>query len=115
MPAAGDATAVDDTTAAGSGGLRAAPAFAWKDHGRFVELYPVRSGWLVLWGRYEELGRRKVIAGNRTYPNPADARRRVADAALELTGKRDLAAEALLAFDRARLPPHQPKDLPAPL
>jgi len=108
----GEDTLGSDSTSTNAGGLRAAPAFAWKDHGRFVELYPVRTGWLLLWGRYEDLGRRKVLAGNRTYPDPASARRRVADAALELTGKRALAAEALLAFDRARLPPHQPKDLP---
>ena len=103
------------SNAPGTGTPPATPAFEWKDHGRFVELHPVRTGWLLLWGRYEELGRRKVIAGNRTYPDPASARRRIADAALELTGNPALAADALLAFDRARLPNHQPKTLPPPL
>ena len=90
------------------------PAFAWKDHGRFVELHPVRTGWLVLWGRYEELGRRKVLAGNRLYPDLPAARRRLADAVLELTCKPALAAEALGLLDRTPLPPHHPT-LPDPL
>ena len=92
-----------------------APAFEWKDHGRFVELHPVQTGWLLLWGRYEDLGRRKVLAGNRTYPTPAAARRRLADAVLEITRDRALAADALFAFDRARLPAHVPPPLPDPL
>ena len=115
MPLSKGHTPVDDTAPTNAGVPRATPAFEWKDHGRFVELHPVRIGWLLLWGRYEELGRRKVIAGNRTYPDPASARRRIADAALALTGKAALAADALLAFDRARLSAHQPKDLPEPL
>ena len=94
---------------------QAAPAFEWKDHGRFVELHPVQTGWLVLWGRYEDIGRRKVIAGNRTYRDPASARRRIADAVLELTRRPALAADALAAFDHTTLPPHQPPSLPDPL
>ena len=90
-------------------------AFVWKDHGRFVELHPVQRGWLVLWGRYEDLGRRKVLTGHRTYPDLAGARRRVADAVVELTRRPALAAEALLQLDRATLPPHRPQELPEPL
>lgn len=91
------------------------PAFTWKSFSRFVELHPVRSGWLVLWGRYEDLGARKLLAGNRIYPDLAGARRRIADAVLELTGKPDLAREALTLLDRARLPDHRPLPLPDPL
>ena len=91
------------------------PAFVWKDHSRFVELHLVRMGWLVLWGQYEELGRRKVLAGNRTYPDLSGARRRLADVVLELTHKRELAAEALGLLDRTSLPPRPPTRLPDPL
>jgi hypothetical protein len=91
------------------------PAFEWKDHGRFVELHPVQTGWLVLWGRYEDLGRRRVLLGNRTYPGLDGARRRVADAAAELTGRPALAADAVAALDRTALPPHTPEPLPEPL
>ena len=90
-------------------------AFAWKDHGRFVELHPVQTGWLVLWGRYEELGRRKVLLGNRTYRDIAGARRRLADAGIELTRKPALAAKALTLLDRSPLPPHGSEPLPASL
>ena len=75
----------------------------------------MRTGWLVLWGHYEDLGQRKLLHGNRTYPDLASARRRLADAVLELTNDRGLAAEALFLLDRASLPDHQPDPLPAPL
>ena len=91
------------------------PVFAWKDHGRFVELHAVRTGWLVLWGHYEALGRRKALAGNRTYADLAGARRRLAAAVLELTGKPGLAAEALVLLERTPLPEHLPARLPDPL
>jgi hypothetical protein len=89
--------------------------FVWKDFSRFVELRPVRTGWLVVWGRYEEAGRRKVLAGTQTYPALDGARRRVADAVLELTKRPDLAREALVLLDRHRFPPHQPAPHPDPL
>ena len=89
-----------------------AAAFAWKNHGRFVELHPVQTGWLVLWGRYEELGRRKILLGNRTYRDIAGARRRLADAVIELTGRPALAAEALTLLERTPLPPHRSEPLP---
>ncbi len=75
----------------------------------------MRTGWLVLWGQYEELGRRKVLAGNRTYADLVGARRRIADAVLELTRKPALAAEALGLLERSPLPPHPPVRLPDPL
>jgi len=102
----GDVAAPDDPSL---------PLFDWKDHSRFVELHVVRTGWLVLWGHYEDLGRRKILAGNRTYPEIAGVRRRLADAVLELTHKPSLAAEALLMFDRTPLPDHHPAPLPEAL
>lgn len=104
-----------DDRGAGSVRQGGEPAFVWKDHSRFVELCPVRTGWLVLWGHYEELGRRKVLAGNRTYADLAGARRRVADAVLELTRKPALAGEALGLLDRTPLPQHPLVRLPDPL
>ncbi len=101
-----DATPLDDPSM---------PVFDWKDHSRFVELHAVRTGWLVLWGHYEDLGRRKILAGNRTYPDLAGVRRRLADAVLELTRKPALAAEALLMFDRTPLPDHRAEPLPEAL
>jgi hypothetical protein len=83
---------------------RDAPAFAWQDFSRFVEVSPVRTGWLVVWGRYEDQGRRRLVLGNRIYPELAGVRRRLANEALALTGRPHLAEEALELFDRnARL------------
>src|ERR1700755_1178033 len=76
------------------------PGFIWKDFSRYVEVHPVRTGWLVVWGYYADAGAKKNITGNRTYASLAAARRRVADAAMELTHKTSLAEEALQAFDR---------------
>lgn len=91
------------------------PAFAWRDHGRFVELHAVQTGWLVLWGRHDPQGRRRLLAGNRTYPDLDGARRRIADAVAELTGRPASAAEALLLLGRAALPAHRPEPPPDPL
>ena len=82
---------------------RARTSFVWKDFSRFVEVHPVQTGWLVVWGRYEEAGRRKVLAGTRTYPDLAGVRRRVADAVIELTHRPALAAEALALLARHHL------------
>ena len=60
-------------------------SFVWNDSGRFVEVHPVMTGWLVVWGHYEDFGTIRVDEGNATYASLAGARRRVADAALELT------------------------------
>ncbi len=89
--------------------------FEWKDFSRYVEVHPVRTGWLVVWGRYADAGAKKHIAGNRTYADLAAARRRVADAALELTHKPSLAHEALLSFDRFPFPTHEPEERREPL
>lgn len=115
MSVVGQGMVCVDGNRTGAGRSDGEPAFAWRDHSRFVELYQVRTGWLVLWGRYEELGRRKVLAGNRTYLDLVGARRRLADAVLQLTGKPALAAEALGLLDRTRLPPHPPGQLLDPL
>ena len=96
-------------------GADAPTPFVWKDFSRYVEVHPVQTGWLVLWGRYEEQGKRKILFGNRTYPTLDGARRRVGDAALELTRKPVLAAEALMFFDRFPFPDHRPNALPDPL
>ncbi|MBA3642956.1 MAG: hypothetical protein H0W59_02665 [Chloroflexia bacterium] len=91
------------------------PAFVWKSYSRFVELYPVRTGWLVLWGRYEELGAKTWLNGSRIYPDFAGARRRIADAVMELTRRPALADEALILLSRAALPDHHPETIPPAL
>ncbi len=89
--------------------------FEWKDHSRYVQVLPVATGWFVVWGRYEGGGRRKLIAGNRVYTSRDGARRRVASAAMDLTQRPHLAAEAVFAFDSFPFPAHEPAELPAPL
>jgi hypothetical protein len=89
--------------------------FVWKDHSRFVEVHPVRTGWFVLWGHFEEAGRRKVLSGNRVYPTLSGVRRRLGDAVLELTRNRALAIEVVGTFDRFSFPAHTVTELPEPL
>ena len=84
-----------------SKGLKLTP-YSWKDFSRFVDVAPVQQGWLVTWGRFHNQGAQRELAGNRTYANLQGARRRVADAALELTRDPALAEEALAQFDRTR-------------
>lgn len=79
------------------------PAFVWKDFSRFVEINPVRSGWLVMWGRYEDQGTRRIVIGTRLYPDLNGARRRLGDAVLALARTPLLVEEALGLFDRALL------------
>jgi len=93
---------------------RPEPEFAWRSFSRYVEVYPVRTGWLVVWGRYERLGAVRIVIGNRTYPILDGVRSRVAVAALALTGSRDLATEATTLFDRHAFPEHRGV-LPDPL
>jgi hypothetical protein len=76
--------------------------YSWKDFSRFVDVAPVQQGWLVLWGQFHDGGARRELAGNRTYLDLQGARRRVADAVLELTRDPALVAEALTQFDRTR-------------
>jgi hypothetical protein len=91
------------------------PAYSWRDHSRYVEIVPVRTGWLVVWGRYEDMGRRRLTLGNRVYRDLAGVRRRLVDAVVELTGNRHEAIDALALLNRRGLPAHTPQDLPAPL
>jgi hypothetical protein len=88
------------------------PAFAWRDHSRYVEIVPVRTGWLVVWGRYEDMGRRRLTLGNRVYRDLAGVRRRLVDAVVELTGNRQEAIDALALLNARGLPAHSPRDLP---
>ena len=91
------------------------PAFVWQDHSRYVEIVPVRTGWLVVWGRYAEMGRRKAVLGSRVYRDLTGVRRRLADAVLELTRSEREATDALRLLNRQGLPAHTPQDLPEPL
>ena len=76
-------------------------AFTWKDYSRFVEIAPVSSGWLVLWGRYIDMGRGRELVGNQIYIDLSGVRRRLADSVFELTRDYALVTEALVLFDRA--------------
>lgn len=78
-------------------------AFEWQDYGRFVRAAAVEQGWFVYWGRHQDAGRTRIVAGSRTYADLQGARRRIADAVLELTGKEALVSEALIRFDRSSL------------
>lgn len=89
-------------------------SFIWNDHGRFVEVHPVDTGWLVVWGRYEDMGRVRTNGGNATYLTLNGVRRRVADAALELTRSPQAAANAVRLFGLHAFPEHT-GTLPEPL
>jgi hypothetical protein len=91
------------------------PAYSWRDHSRYVEIVPVRTGWLVVWGRYENMGRHRLTVGNRVYRDLAGVRRRLVDAVVELTGNRREAIDALALLNRRGLPAHTAQDLPGPL
>lgn len=88
-------------------------SYVWKDFSRFVEVAPVEYGWLVLWGRYREMGRIRDLAGNRIYADLDGARRRVADSVFELTRNPALVAEALVLFDRTPFPQRSPTGMSA--
>ena len=86
------------------------PVFDWKDHSRFVEIYPVSTGWLVLWGRYEEMGAVRTLRGSRVYRSAEGARRRLAWAIVGLTRNPVEARDALRLLDRkGGLPSHRPR------
>ena len=86
------------------------PVFDWKDHSRFVEIYPISSGWLVIWGRYEEMGAVRSLAGSRIYQSAEGARRRLAWAIVALTRNPVDARDALRMLDyQGGLPAHDPK------
>jgi hypothetical protein len=86
------------------------PVFDWKDHSRFVEIYPVSTGWLVLWGRYEEMGAVRNLHGSRVYGSEEGARRRLAWAIVGLTRNPVDARDALRLLDsQGGLPSHRPR------
>ncbi len=95
--------------------VSASASFTWKDFSRFVQVDRVERGWLVLWGRYHDMGRTRELVGNRTYADLQGARRRVADSVFELTRDPALVAEALIRFDRAAFPNVVRSGLPEPL
>jgi hypothetical protein len=85
------------------GGQAVAPAYIWSDGRRFVEVFAVQTGWLVMWGSLNEGGDRFML-GNRVYLDLAGVRRRIAAAVFELTADRSAAVAAVVQFDRVRLP-----------
>jgi hypothetical protein len=96
-------------------GIGAPPAFEWKSYSRFVAVYPVETGWLVLWGRYEAMGRIRVHLGHRIYLDLDGVRERVLDAVRALTGDQTLVQEADILMGRAWTPAREPARLPEPL
>lgn len=94
---------------------RAEPAFSWMSFSRYVEVYPVRTGWLVIWGVYEDMGAVRKVAGQRIYETLAGVRPRVAAAIRELTGDERLSRECLVRFDRTSFPDHRAAPLPESL
>ena len=85
--------------------------YEWKDHSRYVEVMPVQTGWLIVWGLYEDQGKIKLIYGNRVYRDLDGVRRRLADVVTQFTKKRQEAADALMEFERLYLPAHTPAPL----
>ncbi len=86
------------------------PIYEWKDHSRFVEIYPVSRGWLVLWGTYEEMGAVRSLAGSRIYINGDAVRRRMAREIVRFTRNPVDARDALRLLDRqGGLPQHTPR------
>jgi hypothetical protein len=98
-----------------SGRPFAEPAFEWKDYSRFVAIYAVERGWLVVWGKYEDLGKRRLVYGNQIYRDLDGVKRRLAMAVVELTADPRLIDEALWLLTRRGIPDHKTKDLPEPL
>lgn len=90
-------------------------AFIWNDHGRFVEVHPIRMGWIVVWGHYEDFGEIRIDEGNAMYRSLDGARRRLVDAALELTRSPQAAVDAAQLFDFFSFPEHEAEALPEPL
>ena len=83
------------------------PVYEWKDHSRFVEIYPISSGWLTLWGMYEAMGARRVLHGSRIYLECHAVRRRMAWEIVRFTRNPIEARNALRLLDRqGGLPSH---------
>ena len=84
--------------------------YAWIDHGRFAEVYAVTTGWLVIWGAWEQMGSVRTLHGTRIYRDERSVRRRLAWAVLALTGEPQEARDALTVLDaRGGLPKHAPR------
>jgi hypothetical protein len=98
-----------------SGRPLAEPAFEWKDYSRFVSIYAVEHGWLVVWGKFEDLGQLKLVYGNQIYRDLDGVKRRLAMAVVELTADPRNIDEAMWLLERRGLPDHSAKDLPEPL
>ncbi len=97
-------------------GLGQPPDFEWKSFSRFVAVYPVRTGWQVLWGRYEQMGKVRKLAGSRVYPDIDGVRDRVLAAVSELTGRdAGLMHEADVLMGKTWLPDRPVAALPDPL
>jgi|GEM_PF-2474454 len=90
-------------------------AFIWNDHGRFVEVHPIRLGWLVVWGHYEDFGAIRIDKGNAMYRSLDGVRRRLVDAVLEQTRSPRAATDATRLFDLHTFPEHVVAELPEPL
>jgi hypothetical protein len=96
-------------------GIGAEPAFEWKSYSRFVAVYPVATGWLVLWGRYEAMGRIRIHLGHRIYLDLDGVRERVMEAVRDLTGNEALVQEADQLMGRTWTPYRDDARLPEPL
>ena len=84
--------------------------YAWMDHGRFVEVFAVTTGWLVVWGDHEQMGTVRNTHGTRIYRDERSVRRRLAWAVVALTGSAQEARDALALLDaRGGLPKHTPR------
>ena len=77
------------------------PAFSYRTFSRFVEVFPVGSGLLVVWGRYEDQGASRLVVGQRVYTDLIGVRSRLQAAVFELTKDQELVQEALILFDRS--------------
>ncbi len=77
------------------------PAFSYRTFSRFVEVFPVGSGLLVVWGRYEDQGATRLVAGQRVYADLIGVRSRLQAAVFDLTKDQGLVQEALTLFDRS--------------
>lgn len=91
------------------------PVYSWRDHSRYVEVTPVQTGWLVVWGKFEAMGAIKHIHGTKTYRDIDGVRRRLSDQVIRFTHNPAEARDALTLLDRRGLPEHRPRPLLDPL
>ncbi len=114
-PASESASQASTAPRSPNAGIGAEPVFEWKSYSRFVAVYPVATGWLVLWGRYEQMGKVRVHLGHRIYLSLDGVRDRVLDAVRELTGDTALVQEADALMARRWTPYRDAAVLPEPL